>query len=198
VVELISRQHTLTDEEIIEFLNGKDLPDRDDVTRSTRNTVNKPLEHKLLHQAYHRRQEEIRKLTARWKQGRGDAEINQDGRLVPITEPPQPPHANLPPGPQLPGIVNNNVDNNNNNNNNNDDDFEGMVFQNIDQQQEEQQFFERERQEATTTIASVVQRICNQGVPEYDFEVILISPRGTQDDPVHQDPVGGGLQNMTL
>ena len=196
VVELISRQHTLTDEEIIEYLNGKDLPEDDDGTRSSRNTVNEPLEHKLLRQAYHRRREEIRKLTARWKQGRGDAEIDQDGRLVPIIEPPQPPRANLPPGPPPPGVVNNNVDNNNDNNN--DDDFAGLVFQNIDQRQEEQQFYDRERQEAETAIASVVQRLRNQGVPDDEFEVILISPQGTPSDPVHQDPVRGGLQNMTL
>ena len=90
--------------------------------------------------------------------------IDEDGRLVRGTQPPpQPPNANLPPPqPLVPGF----------------DDLGGvggLQEQQQQRQQQQQQWMEQERVEAAEAIARAVQRYRAQGVPEDDFEVVVLT-----------------------
>jgi hypothetical protein len=182
-LDLIANQHLYTDEEILNFLcagcDDADLPKQNNETARREEEYCKKahphydsVENKLLRKLFHQRRQEIRLLAE--KLDDGGATIDQDGRLVPVTQPPQPPRANLPPPPPQPGLQN---DNNNNN--------IGPLLAEIDinnnpilPEQQLEEFFERERQVAAATIAREVQRLRLEGVPEEDFEVILIDPRG--------------------
>jgi hypothetical protein len=137
-------------------------------------------------------------LTANLNDGLGGARIDEDGRLVRVTEPPQPPRANLPP------VVgdgdgddddddddngNNNIGNNPNNANNRNNDNPQLFPANNNHQQENQEelFLEQKQQETEFTIAQAVNELRSSNnkqqqqhtpVPEEDFEVILLDPRG--------------------
>ena len=122
-------------------------------------------------EAFRSRRAEIRQLAD--KLAYGEARIDDDGRLVPTGEP-QPPNANLPPGPQP-------RNNNEGNNNNPQVDiglFGGAAGGGDRQEAEAERIVEQETREAAAAIARAVQRYRDQGVPEEDFEVILIEPRG--------------------
>jgi hypothetical protein len=181
--ELLSCQHLLSDDDLLEILSGTG-----DEKYSTDSWYRR--KNNLLRQAFHRRKHEIRLLTAEYKETRdgGTARIDEDGRLVRNTEPPQPPRANLLP-------VDNVANNNNNNNNDNGDDQrnnpqllrgprnDGINFNNnidnlIHQGQLEEQYLEQRRREAEATISLAVQDLRNRRVPEEDFEVILLDPQG--------------------
>ena len=121
VTEFLACQHLLSDEEILEFISGGEQQDGDN---DETNTINQRVteawiqhnhnscnEHFHLRQAFHRRKTEIRKLAANLRNMLGGARIDEDGRLVPVTEPPQPPRADLPP---VGGDANNNPNANNN------------------------------------------------------------------------------------
>jgi hypothetical protein len=194
--EFLTCQHLLSDDDILEILSGTgDEKYSTDSWHRLKNN-NRCDERVLLRQAFHRRKHEIRLLTAEYKETRngGTARIDEDGRLVRDTEPPQPPRANLLP---VDNVANNNNDNNNDDNNNNDngDDQrnnpqllrgprnDGINFNNnidnlIHQGQLEEQHLEQQRREAEATISLAVQDLRNIRVPGEDFEVILLDPQG--------------------
>jgi hypothetical protein len=182
--ELLSCQH-LSDDDILEILSGG-------IGCNPRKNNNQGDERVLLRQAFHRRKHEIRLLTAEYKENGsgGTSRIDEDGRLVRATEPPQPPRANLL------AVDDDDVANNNDNNNNDNGDDQrnnpqllrgprngGINFNNnidnlIHQGQLEQQHLEQQRREAETTISLAVLELRNRRVPEEDFEVILLDPQG--------------------
>ena len=103
-------------------------------------------------QAYNDRRREIRELAAKVESG--EAEIDDDMRLVP-TRQQAPQGVPLPPaGPAPPPPVNP-----------------------ADHEEEERRWLEREDQEAAEAIARAVRRYRQQGVPEEDFVLIRIAPR---------------------
>ena len=160
----------LTDDEIISFLKGEPM-EFEASGGSGQECDENDTVHAALKHAFHARRAEIRQLSD--KLAVGEARIDEDGRLRP-TEVPQHPNANLPPGPQ--------PRNNNNDNNGNDDPplnhglFGGPVGDR--QEAEVERMVEQETREAAASIARAVQRYRDAGVPEEDFEVILIEPRG--------------------
>jgi hypothetical protein len=193
-VDLIAYQHLYTDDEIVRFLRGGDLPgnnemgNREDEYNKANHPLHDAMENKLVRKAFHQRRREIRELTEKLDSGK--ATIDQDGRLVPVTQPPQPPRANLPPPPppqQHLGALNDNNDNV--------DPLLAEIDMNMNRiQQEEQldQIFEREGQRAAETIARQVQQLRRDSVPEEEFEVILIDPRGDELGP---PPAPGQARN---
>ena len=148
---------------------------------------------------FHRRRAEIRKLTSNLNDGLGGARIDEDGRLVRATDPPQPPRADLPPvavgnGGDGDGVGNNNIDNNPNNNNDNPQ-FFPADNNNHQQENHEELFLEQKRLETEFTIAQAINELRSSTnnkhhhqhphpqqqqtpVPEEDFEVILLDPIG--------------------
>ncbi|KAG7363331.1 hypothetical protein IV203_026691 [Nitzschia inconspicua] len=193
-LDLIANQHLYTDDEIIQFLHGSDLPchgemaDREHDYSKANHPLQDSMESKLWRKAFHKRRREIRELTE--KLDSGGATIDEDGRLVPVTQPPQPPRAILPPPPIPEG----------NNNINNFDPLLAEIGVNVNlnpiqEEQEVQAFYERERQRAASTIAQEVQRLRREGVPEDDFEVILMDPRenGRGPTPGPGGAVGNGF-----
>jgi len=215
VKQFLSCQHLLSNEEILEFLSGEEQESGDgdinniqanghdhnegfnnDGTWKRHNDYSCH-EQSLLRQAFHRRRAEIRKLTANLNDGLGGARIDEDGRLVRATEPPQPPRANLPPvagdggdgdGDGVGVGVGNNIGNNPNNNDN------PQLFpannNNHQQENQEELFLEQKRLETEFTIAQAINELRSSTnnkhqqqhqqtpVPEEDFEVILLDPIG--------------------
>ena len=100
-VEMLLTRPDLSEEDIAAFLSGGDLPassgsDSDDDDVRTKMRLD-----------FYQRRSEIRALAEKLK--RGEARVDEDGRLVP-SEPARPPRANLPPPPP-PGRNNNNNNN---------------------------------------------------------------------------------------
>jgi hypothetical protein len=147
--ELLLREDDLTDEEILEFCSGKPLPPLPGEEKENNNSDPWRLQ-------FHQRRAEIREWAEQLKQGR--ARIDEDGRLVPVTQPPQPPRANLPLAPQAVAAPPLNILEENND--------------------AEEQWIEQERREAADAIARAVRRYRQQDIPEHDFEVVLIEPLG--------------------
>ena len=90
------------------------------------------------------------------RDGLGGARIDEDGRLVPAMESPQPPRADLPP---LGGVPNdNNIDNNlNNANANANDNPQFFPGNNLNQQEnQEELFLAQKRLETELAIAQAV------------------------------------------
>ncbi len=195
VEEFLSCQHLLSDDEVLAFLSGGEPQGGDE---SLANDIDERLmdtwrrhqhdscdEHFHLRQAYYRRKAEIRRLSVNLRNGLGGARIDQDGRLVPSTQPPQPPRANLPP-------LNNNANDNNNNNRNNNNNpnandnpqfFPENNLNNLQPEQQEQLFLEQRRLDTEFAIAHAVRELRRPNrpdgpVPEEDFEVILLDQRG--------------------
>ena len=162
----------LTDDDIAAFVAGKLLlPKSLDSNQHEGDGIDST--HAAQNEAFRSRRSEIRQLSD--KLAYGEARIDDDGRLVPTGEP-QPPNANLPPGPQP---RNNNEGNNNNNPQVDIGLFGGAGGGGGDRQEAEaERIVEQETREAAAAIARAVQRYRDQGVPEEDFEVILIEPRG--------------------
>jgi hypothetical protein len=133
----------LTNQDIIDFCGSKPL--RTPLAVETD-------ENARLRAKFHERRAEIRDVSERLKIG--DARIDEDGRLVAVTGPPQPPLADLPAPPQLFNF--NQQDN---------------------EQEEEDRLFVQEQREASERIALMVKRYREHSVPEEDFELILIEPR---------------------
>ena len=189
VEEFFACQHLLSDEEVLEFLSGGGEDENDIDQRLMdawrRHRHDSCDEHFHLRQAYYRRKAEIRRLSANLRNGLGGARIDQDGRLVPATEPPQPPQVNLPPLNNNGPNVNNNDNLNNNPNNANDNPqlFPGNNFNNLQPEQQEQLFLEQRRRETELAIEHAVRELRRPNrpdgpVPEEDFEVILLDQRG--------------------
>lgn len=139
-VELLD-QVPLTNQDIIDFCGSKPL--RSPLAVETD-------ENARLRAKFHERRAEIRDISERLKSG--GARIDDDGRLVAVTGPPQPP-ADLPAPPQL------------------------FNFNQQDNEQEENRLFVQEQREASESIALIVKRYREHSVPEEDFELILIEPR---------------------
>ena len=156
---------------------------------------------------FHKRRAELRSLTAEFRNGLGGARIDEDGRLVRALGPPQPPRANLPPpvGNGNNGIGEGDNINNNPNADENHDNPHFFPDNILDQQPENQEelFFEQQRRETEATISHAVKELRSRNhlqrvpVPEEDFEVILLSPRGRPSRPraTTQGVIFGTAQN---
>jgi hypothetical protein len=141
-VELLDRV-PLTNQDIIDFCGSKPL--RSPLAVETD-------ENARLRATFHGRRAEIRDISERLKSG--GAGIDEDGRLVTVTGPPQPPLlADLPAAPQL------------------------FNFNQQDNEQEEERLFVQEQREASESVALTVKQYREHSVPEEDFELILIEPR---------------------
>jgi hypothetical protein len=143
--ELLERIDLL-DDDILHFLEGKPRRPISVVTDD---------ENTSLVEAFHERRQEIRELSDKIKSG--GARIDEDGRLVPVTQPPQPPRVQLlaPPHPQP----------------------QPAADQNVNNEEEEQRLHEQDEREAAEAIARAVRRYRDEGVPENEFELILVRDR---------------------
>ena len=144
--ELLESRH-LTDEDILDFLQGSGQPS---ISRPRQRQDEGEHENSILRRRFYERRTEIRDLADRLN--RGESRIDEDGRLVAVTQPPQPPRQNLPPPPLQPIEI-------------------------PDMEQEEERLLDQEEREARETVARAVRRYREQHVPEEDFEVVLIEPR---------------------
>jgi hypothetical protein len=140
-VEFLELQLVLTNQDIIDFCRSKPL--RSPLAVETDETAR-------LRAKFHERRAEIRDISERLKSG--GARIDEDGRLVAMSGPPQPPLADLPAPPQL------------------------FNFDQQDNEQEEDRLFVQEQREASESIALTVKRYREYSVAEEDFELILIEP----------------------
>lgn len=148
VEDLLLREDDFTDEQIRDFISGKPLPPK---VKETSNVDR-------WREKFHKRRAEIQELSKQLKTGK--ARIDEYGRLVPVTQPPQPPRANLPPGPQVAAVQ------------------QPPPLNFLGDEDEEEQWIERERREAAETIARAVRQYRQEGIPEDEFEVVLIEPGG--------------------
>ena len=132
--------------------------------------------------SFHKRRAEIRELTARLHNGDnsvGGARIDEDGRLVRVTEPPEPPQDNMPQDNGDDANRENNFDANRNEN------PEFLPRNILDDQQEnlEELILQQKRRETMFAIEKAVEDLRNKNdkrtpVPEEEFEIILLDARG--------------------
>jgi hypothetical protein len=213
-----------TDQNLFDFCAGHPLPvsprynDKDD----HENDNEKDDDNALWFQKFQARHAEIRHLSRQLVNGSGGARIDSDGRLVPVTGPPEPPRANLPPPPAMAPHNNNNhhdhppprgrrlggaaavVGDNQNVNNNN----IGGGGNNREEEnpQEQRWILEQETQDAEASIARAMERYRIQQVPLEELELILIPPGEILGNGAnHPAPRGGnrnnphdGMPNLTL
>ncbi len=135
---LLLERKNLTNEDISDFCTGKDMA-ADDTNVGYQQQA----------RAYRKRRLELHDLMQKHKTG--DARVDEFGRLVPTSHPPQPPAGDLPPPPQP-----------NNNDRHGDED--------------EHLWLRRQEQAAADAIARAVRRYREQGVPEEDLMLIPVNP----------------------
>jgi hypothetical protein len=147
--ELLERKD-LTDQDIVDFCN-------DEKALRPASLDAQELEYLSRVEAYRDRRKEIQELKRKLRIG--EARIDDDGNLVPVTNPPLPPAALLPaPPPPRPNF---NM---------------GANPPAADNDEVDQQWMEQEEREAAAAIARAVQRYREQGVADDDLRLIRVRP----------------------
>ena len=177
--ELLERED-LTEQDVLDFVHGREL-------RKPQVTESEKLRQAYL-EAYHKRRDEILDLACKfWKQ---EAFIDEDGRLVPVTERGDHLPGELPPLPNRHNRGNNDGNNRGAARNNQNGDDEGMnnnVINNpllnnnnmpfpLDQEEEERRWMEQEEREAERAIERAVKRYQEAGVPEEEYVLLRVQP----------------------
>jgi hypothetical protein len=139
--EYILHRNDTTDQDVIDFLQGKPRRPASD------NNIHL---HETLRQKFHQRRRNIRNLKDDLRHGR--ARIDEDGRLIPVAETINEPQEQPPP-------LNMHQMNNN------------IEHQDAD-------LIEQGQRQAVEAIARAIARYREENVPEEDFELITIPPRG--------------------
>jgi hypothetical protein len=180
--QALLEREDLSEQDVLDFVHDREL-------RELPQVEGHELRRDLL-DAYHKRRREILELGKKLWKNPPEAYIDEDGRLVPVTD-----HdennmlGELPPLPDRHGNNNNNNDNDNlfgrgNNNDNANDagmnNFPLGINNNnnipfpLDQEEEERRWLEQEEREAELAIARAVQRYHKQGVPEEEYVLLKV------------------------
>ena len=141
---------------------------------------------KVLWKNYHRRREEMRELAAKFV--RGEATIDVDGRLVPLPEvddEDEDGQRNQAANEERNGNAGVGDDRMQNDPMFGDDPglmgaFLGLGNDFLQEEEMMRRVFDRQEAEAEEAIAEAVERYKREGVPEEDYEVILVPPIGTK------------------
>jgi hypothetical protein len=143
--QLLLERHDLTDEDIRKFCLGEDPRPYDQPGHTS---------YRKRVEAYRRRRKELQELSQK------GARVDEDGRLVLVADPAQPPAIDLPPPPPP----------------RDDNAFDDLPRILPENDEEDLQWLQQQERAAAAAIARAVNRYLEQGVPAEDLQLIQVRP----------------------